>query len=307
MNPTDFDLTYSIFVVDETLTLTSTYVLPPAATGEVAPAAPQNNFTRFRGRQAQTTIPTPCYTWCNNALIEAQSSGKSPKLCQPDSAYLITLDSCRTCINTHWTADPQADRFLRIAPQFQQFVDYCAGFMTTTVTGTVMTTETSGSDTFTTMVPTSTVTAIPTSDVTETVVPTVVTSEFTSTTISGIGPEPPSTITGSEVTGLTVIFPTDGTTLTLSGSDLEGATLVLPAVGASHSEVVTSGSSVYTTDVTSTIAASDTGNETSGVSSDAASATTTGSPVETGNSKAGSLEARGALVIGAAVVVGFAL
>lgn len=313
MNPTDFGLGYEIFIIDQVITITSTYVLPPAAT-EAAVPAPQNNLPRFRGRQAQTTIPAPCYTWCNNALLEVQSSGKTPRVCQPNSAYLVTLDSCRACIDTHWADDPAVDTFLQVAPQFQQFVDYCAGFLTTTITGSMTATETSGTDTFTTLVPTTSVTAIPTSDISEpalpTIVTTTVTSDFTSTSVSGIAPEPPSTYTGSDVTELTVVLSTEGSTTTLSGSDLMGATLILPARGASQTEVVTSGSSVYTTEVqVSDAASSSLGDQTSALDapSEPASATSSGPAVETGDSMAGNLEAPKAMVAAAAVLVGLAL
>jgi hypothetical protein len=307
MNPTEFGLSYQIFVVDEAITLTSTYVVPPAATQEPA-SPPQNNLTTFKGRQSQLDVPGPCFTWCNNALLEAQSSGKTSKLCQPNSAYLITVDSCRVCINAH-RSQPSENAFLRIAPQFQQFQDYCAGFLTTTLTSFMTSATTSGTNISTTVVPTTYVTAIPTSDIVETVIPTTVTSNFVSTSVSGIAPEPPSTITGDAVTDITVLFPTNGTISTLSGSDLIGATLILPAVGASQSEMVTSGSSVYTTEVTGTIIGSSTLGEAgeTAAQSQSASATSSGPAVDTGNSMAGSLEAPKAFIVGAIVMIGFAL
>lgn len=313
MNPTNFGLSYNIFVVDKAITITETRVIPPAATAAALPA-PQNNVTRFRSRQAQTEIPAPCYTWCNNALLEVQTSGKTAKICQPGSAYLVSLGSCRECIDSHRADDTSPDTFLQIAPQFQQFMDYCDGFTTTTMSGTMTATETSGTNTFTTVVPTSSVTAIPTSATTESevpsVVPSTVTTDFTSTSVSGIGPEPPSTYTGSEVTSLTVVVPTDGSTTTLSGSDLIGATLILPAKGASQTEIVTSGSSTYTTEVpASGSASSSLGDQTSAVEapSDSASATGSAPAVETGSSMAGVLEVPQGVMVGAAVLVAFIL
>lgn len=310
MNPTDFNLGYEIFVVDQVLTITSTYVLPPAATQE-AIAAPETNATRFKGRQAQITVPQPCYTWCNNALLEVQTSGKTPRVCQPNSAYLLSVQSCRACIDTHRLEDVTGDTFLEIAPQFQQFVDYCDGFVTTTLTSSMTSTETSDTDTFTTMVPSTTVTAIPSSEITESVIPTTVTSDFTSTSVSGIAPEPPSTFTGSDVTDLTILISTEGSTLTLSGTNLIGATLVIPALGASQTEIVTSGSSVYTTEVTGSVLApsSSLGDQTSELEapSESASATESGPAIETAGSMAGTLAAPNAFIVGAAVMLGFAL
>lgn len=204
--PTDFGFGYEIFVVDKVLTITSTFIVPPAATG--LPAAPQNNYTGFRARQAQTDIPGPCYTWCNNPMLEVQAVGKTPKLCQPDSAFLLSLSQCRACVDFHALNDP--DTFLRIAPQFQQFLDYCDGYTTTTIDGHA------------TAIPTSSIEAEPT----VTMQPTTVTTDVVGTTMSGIAPTPPETLTGTEVEDLTIIMNRGGTVTTLSGDDLQGATVV---------------------------------------------------------------------------------
>jgi hypothetical protein len=305
MNPTDYGLSYDIFVVDKEITITSTYVVPPAATA--LPDVGGTNNTTVRMRQAQLQVPPPCYTWCNNGLLEVQALGKRRNMCQPGSAFLVSLGQCRLCIDTHRAENIQdTDTFVQIAPQFQQFIDYCDGFVVTTITTNITTTSLSGSETVTTIVPTTEVTAIPSSEISAepTLVPTTIVTPWTSTSISGIAPKAPKTLSGSEITSLTVIMPTDGTSTTLSGSDLEGATLVLPAIGASQTEIVTEGSSTYTTEVTAQSEDSSTNAESTvtPVESGAASTTGSGPAIESGNSGSG-LAVPWALVAGLQLLV----
>lgn len=302
MGPTDFGFGYEIFVVHRVFTITSTFVVPPAA--PTATPIPQGNGTVVNVRQTQAQIPGQCYTWCNNGMLEVQALGKTPRLCQPESAFLISMGQCRACIDYHSPEDVQnTDTFVRIAPQFQQFIDYCDGYTTTTLTGSATFTTFSGDQTVTSVELTTSVTAIPTSDVpVETVVPTTVTAGFTNTSISGIGPRPPTTITGSQVTELTIIMPTGGSETTLSGTDLEDATLILAARGAQQTEIVTSGESTYTTEVTSTLFGDETSAEGAG-GADATSAVESDAAAATSQSDAGTYAAPAALALGLPLVV----
>ena len=129
MNPTDYGLTYDIFVENEVLfqTLTTTIIEQP--TGVV------------RARQAETSIPGACYPWCNNCLIEAQSVGKTPALCAAGSAFEIDMSDCEQCIAYH-KSDSTAD-FVKIAPQFQQFINYCNPVTTTVIVSPTTATQVS--------------------------------------------------------------------------------------------------------------------------------------------------------------------
>ncbi|KAI1469294.1 uncharacterized protein F4812DRAFT_324789 [Daldinia caldariorum] len=52
------------------------------------------------------TIPSVCYSTCNNAVVEAQRVGRVPSLCAADSDYTKYRDSCKTCIESNqgnWT------------------------------------------------------------------------------------------------------------------------------------------------------------------------------------------------------------
>lgn len=212
MDPTSYGLTYEIFVIEQELTYTETIVLPPN------PTSVPRYFPKIKARQGQTDIPPNCYPWCNNALLEVQSLGKSPEICESGSAFLTSVGQCRECIEYH--ADPaQPDSFVRIAPQFQQFIDYCDVPASTTVSTTVSTTLTSTS---------------------ESGEPTLTTVSLTTLTSNLLPTDEPTatTYTGSQITPLTIVIPNGSTMTTLSGTDLEGATLILPAQ-ASVTEIVT--------------------------------------------------------------------
>ena len=263
MAPGDFGFGYEIFVVDKVTTITSTFVVPPAATGVPAPPV-------FKARQQQINVPGPCYTWCNNPMLEVQALGKTPALCQPSSAFLASLSQCKACIDFHALDDlSETDTFLPIAPQFQQFLDYCAGYTTTTVNGQPTAIQTSVGSEPTVMVPTT------------------VTLDVIGTSISGLAPTPAETITGDAVEQLLIIMQRGGSTTTLSSDDLEGATLILAAKGASQTQVITTGSSTYTTEVPAT--ETSLGDQTSSIrvtedsGTESPSATGSSAPVASGN------------------------
>lgn len=253
MDPTKFGLTYEIFVVNEVFTRTSTILEQP--TPVVA------------ARQAQTSVPGACYPWCNNCMLEAQSSGKSPKLCLPGSAFETSLNQCEQCINVHRGDDTG---FVQIAPQFQQFLDYCDQFATVVVTTSETVTTSTG--------PGTTATSIASSAISTTVTPkasastsTSVGPETSSTTVvattatptttteppfsfssaSSIPPSPTSTLPATSYS-LTTIAPTEwpqitiimpvgvNSTTTVYGSTLPSgaATLVLPEAISSAGSLV---------------------------------------------------------------------
>jgi hypothetical protein len=151
MNPRDYGLSYDIFVATEVITYTYTTTIIEAPTPAV------------RARQAQTSVPAACYPWCNNCLLEAQAVGKSPALCVPGSAFEVDMNDCQQCIAYH--RSDSTGTFVQIAPQFQQFINYCAQVSSTTVVSTATSTytstpipivQTSSSKTLTTLLPPST-------------------------------------------------------------------------------------------------------------------------------------------------------
>ena len=256
MDPENFGLTYEVFVVTKVYTLMTTIYLPPGPT-----VAPRKART-VAARQGQTSIPGPCYPWCNNCLLEAQSNGKTSKLCVPGSAYEVSLNQCEQCITYH--KDDSSGSFVDIAPQFQQFIDYCDQFTTVVVTTleTATITNAAGSSysvatatISTNVVPKSSASTSPQSSPTHPIsVATIITS--TTTTLPLVSSThvytetvtttayAHSTISGSAWGSITIIMPLgNNSTSTIYGSDLtsDGATLILP---------VSPQTSTYTTDIT---------------------------------------------------------
>jgi hypothetical protein len=216
MNPNEFGFGYDVFVVEKVQEYTSTSIIPPAA-------------PTLGARQAQTVVPGACYPWCNNVLLEAQSVGKTPALCEPYSAYMTSLTDCELCVVSH--ADDNVGNFIQIAPQFQQFMDYCDQ-MIANVSTVITRTSTSGSSTFTTEATVTSITVIPATTATpagttipirpsEVSITTTVPTTYTSV-------EGETTLAGSDLAQITIIMVTDNTTTTMAGSDLQDATLVLP-------------------------------------------------------------------------------
>jgi hypothetical protein len=72
------------------------------------------------------TVPAMCYNECNNCMLEAERTGKTPRLCQSDSPFQNYLQGCNLCVESH--GDPSGTSLKSyVAPQFQQFIDFCSG------------------------------------------------------------------------------------------------------------------------------------------------------------------------------------
>ena len=129
MNPGDWGLSYGIFVENRVVTYTYTTTILEAPTPAV------------HARQAQTSVPPACYPWCNNCLLEAQAVGKTPALCASGSAFEVDLSDCEQCIAYH--KSDSSGTYVTIAPQFQQFINYCAQVSSSTSVGSTTSTYTS--------------------------------------------------------------------------------------------------------------------------------------------------------------------
>lgn len=215
MDPVAFGLDYQIFVIEETITLTSTTVRPPSPS--------------IGARQAQTIIPGVCYPWCNNCLLEAQAQGKTPALCIPGSAFDTSMEQCEQCIEVH--RDDSSGSFVQIAPQFQQFLDYCDQFTTVVVTTQATATMTNGAgSTYSTLTSglSTTVTLRSSSTSVQPTVPKTSVSTVVATT--EIISYSTTTITGEVWEQATIYLPlNNNSTTTIYGSNVtNGATIVLP-------------------------------------------------------------------------------
>ncbi|KAL9615764.1 MAG: hypothetical protein Q9160_009278 [Pyrenula sp. 1 TL-2023] len=74
-------------------------------------------------RQSSTTVPAECYDECNNAALTAESTGKTPALCQAGSQFQEELEHCQQCIASKRGGDAFNST---VQPQFQQFLGYCS-------------------------------------------------------------------------------------------------------------------------------------------------------------------------------------
>ncbi|KAI0553956.1 hypothetical protein F4679DRAFT_580125 [Xylaria curta] len=71
------------------------------------------------------TAPTACYDTCNNANLEAQSIGKNPELCDPDSSFFRYYDACQACLKAFESGQETTRDYLD--PTFSSWIDYCNG------------------------------------------------------------------------------------------------------------------------------------------------------------------------------------
>lgn len=74
-------------------------------------------------QSASANIPGACYDECNNCMLEAEATGKTPSLCLSDSAFRELLRECNECIKAHGSAaiGPEDNSI----PDFAQFLSYC--------------------------------------------------------------------------------------------------------------------------------------------------------------------------------------
>lgn len=69
----------------------------------------------------------------DNAAVQVQQDGKTPRICEANSGFSILLSSCQTCIAASGAPGSGA-AFDLISPAFQQFVEYCQGIAGTNQT-----------------------------------------------------------------------------------------------------------------------------------------------------------------------------
>ncbi|KAI9839215.1 MAG: hypothetical protein M1819_003208 [Sarea resinae] len=118
LDPENFGLNFSIFVQETVVVQVEN---PP---NKHKRGAARSFLSRFMKR-AQTAPPA-CFADCNACELEAESSGKTPALCSPHSAFFSAVGSCRDCISLH--AGSQSPIFQSIVqPDIQQFLDFCSG------------------------------------------------------------------------------------------------------------------------------------------------------------------------------------
>ncbi|KAJ5698028.1 hypothetical protein N7462_000033 [Penicillium macrosclerotiorum] len=146
LDPEDFGLDYLIFQLPSDIT--SYYTK-------------RNGFPRQDGflflwglqvgekaKKDISDIPGVCYNDCNDAALEAESSGKTPELCDSDSAFSVGLGNCRNCIS-HYARSASEIYSQTLLPSFAQFLDYCSEVQATASSTTEPSTTTSTATTIT--------------------------------------------------------------------------------------------------------------------------------------------------------------
>lgn len=123
LDPEDFGLSYSIFEDSrESNTANSKRdMITLVGNGRSL----LNIFASRRIKRDTSDIPGVCYNDCNDAALEPQEIGKIPELCERNSAFMVELGNCKTCISTYASSASSAWS-QKLLPSFAQFLDYCS-------------------------------------------------------------------------------------------------------------------------------------------------------------------------------------
>ncbi|KAK0740490.1 hypothetical protein B0T18DRAFT_210161 [Schizothecium vesticola] len=71
-------------------------------------------------------VPAVCFSTCNNAYLEAQTVGKTPALCGPESTFIEYYKSCSDCISANTSPDLALEaQKAYLEPKFAQFINFC--------------------------------------------------------------------------------------------------------------------------------------------------------------------------------------
>ncbi|OKP09359.1 hypothetical protein PENSUB_4326 [Penicillium subrubescens] len=130
-------LTVSDHLTEYKVSTTSVNVAPPFTTEPTRSAFPATSVsypnwsttsepTRPPGnakRELSVRIPGKCYDPCNDAMLEAESTGKTTDLCPTAAAFITLVRACQSCVASFDLPRNSAT----VLPQFQQFLFYCDG------------------------------------------------------------------------------------------------------------------------------------------------------------------------------------
>lgn len=137
LDPEDFGLSYSIF--EDSEKSTAAIRKRDMITLDGSGISLWNIFASRRIKRDTSDIPGVCYNDCNDAALEPQEIGKIPELCESDSAFMVELGNCKTCISTY-ASSPSTVWSQKLLPSFAQFLDYCSGLTTISTSGSAETT-----------------------------------------------------------------------------------------------------------------------------------------------------------------------
>ncbi|KAI9821272.1 MAG: hypothetical protein M1827_004008 [Pycnora praestabilis] len=118
LDPEHFGLGFDIFLEE---------VVVVVALGGNESSSDVVSRERSRLVRRAETAPPMCYDDCNACILEAESTGKSPTLCLPTSAFVAAVSDCQSCITLHSTSSSPNSYQQVVQPDFQQFLNFCSG------------------------------------------------------------------------------------------------------------------------------------------------------------------------------------
>ncbi|KAI9840370.1 MAG: hypothetical protein M1837_001671 [Sclerophora amabilis] len=144
LNPRNFNLDYNIFVEETDLVVAPQDIANGPTSIYRDAVAESTQYPRAIKRQESSTkAPAVCFEDCSMYSrfsrsssfadvssdacgLEAESTGKSPELCEPDSVFTAAVEGCQECI-TRFASRRSAAYRDSVQPDFQQWLDYCSG------------------------------------------------------------------------------------------------------------------------------------------------------------------------------------
>ncbi|KAJ6120144.1 hypothetical protein N7523_004424 [Penicillium sp. IBT 18751x] len=221
LDPEDFGLNYSIFAsAEESIAAKRKRDLIRL---DGSGRSLRNDDSSQKVKKDILKIPGVCYNDCNDAALEEQEMGKTPMLCKSDSAFMVELGNCKTCV-AHYAMSHSTAWSQILLPSFAQFLDYCSG-QTTLISSTMETTAVSTTTSAETMTesPGWTVTTVTSEASQETTGPISVTSN-TSISSQLLG-EATNTISVVKFTGSAADDSKSKHSVTISTGDSDGKNL----------------------------------------------------------------------------------
>ncbi|KAL1846232.1 hypothetical protein Daus18300_014328 [Diaporthe australafricana] len=125
LDPYKFGLDFNVFI--KTASTVDTRSLPQQRSNTTNDSY---SYPDEIARRIDTgVIPAACFDTCNNAYLEAQSTGKGPGLCRPDSAFMIYYLGCDYCVDKNIEQTTGISSFITsssyLSSKFSQFLRYC--------------------------------------------------------------------------------------------------------------------------------------------------------------------------------------
>lgn len=131
LDPSQFGLGFDIFTKTDHGVDIEPRFFPPQQQSNVTSAPceddqPHQNPARDLDNHV---IPAACFETCNNAYLEAQSTGKGPGLCRPESAFMVYYMGCDSCVDLNAEQTTGMPGLITsssyLSAKFSQFLRHC--------------------------------------------------------------------------------------------------------------------------------------------------------------------------------------